>query len=187
MRRWALFGWVLVCSVACGGGNKEAASPTDSESMIAESEAAEKTGSGDEGADDSVRKAAGTPDAKGGPPPAGATQSADDATAVLELVVNDPELDPYLKLGEPGRFPLKISGSALPAGVKLVKATEPVQVVSGPKDKKDPVLVFTEVDISGKKASVRYRYDIEGIRGSANLTKGQYGWELTNSRVVENK
>ena len=186
MRRWALFVWVLVCSVACGGGNKEAASP-DAESESAESATAESTSTGDEGADDSVRKAAGTPDAKGGPPSAGATQSADDATAVLELVVNDPELDPYLKLGEPGRFPLKISGSALPAGVKLVKATEPVQIVSGPKDKKDPVLVFTEVDISGKKASVRYRYDIEGIRGSANLTKGQYGWELTNSRVVENK
>ncbi|HVR20236.1 MAG TPA: hypothetical protein VMS65_11085 [Polyangiaceae bacterium] len=186
MRRWALFGWVLFCSVACGGGNKEPASP-DAESESAESASAESTSSGDEGVDDSVRKAAGTPDAKGGPPPAGATQSADDATAVLELVVNDPELDPYLKLGEPGRFPLKISGSALPSGVKLVKATEPVQVVSGPKDKKDPVLVFTEVDISGKKASVRYRYDIEGIRGSANLTKGQYGWELTNSRVVENK
>jgi len=186
MRRWALFGWVLVCSVACGGENKEAASP-DAESESSESAAAESTSTGDEGADDSVRKAAGTPDAKGGPPPAGATQSADDATAVLELVVNDPELDPYLRLGEPGRFPLKISGSALPADVKLVKATEPVQVVSGPKDKKDPVLVFTEVDISGKKASVRYRYDIEGIRGSANLTKGQYGWELTNSRIVENK
>ena len=134
-----------------------------------------------------MRKSAGTPDAKGGPPSTSATQSGDDTTAVLELVVNDPELDPYPHLGEPGRFPLKISGSALPSGLKLVKATEPVQIVSGPKDKKDPVLVFTEIEISGKKASVRYRYDIEGIRGSANLTKGQYGWELTNSRVVENK
>ena len=132
-----------------------------------------------------VRNAAGTPDAKGGPQPE--AQSADDATAILELVVNDPELDPYLKLGEPGRFPLKISGSALPSGLKLVKNNEPVQVVAAPKDKKDAVLVVTEVDISGKKASVRYRYDIEGIRGSANLTKGQYGWELTNSRIVENK
>jgi hypothetical protein len=189
MRRWALYGWVLVCSVACGGGNKDAASPADSESDTSETANSQGAPDGDSGADDTsnVREAAGTPDAKGGPPPAGATQSADDTTAILELVVNDPELDPYLKLGEPGRFPLKISGSALPAGVKLVKATEPVQVVAGAKDKKDPVLVFTELQVSGKKASVRYRYDIEGIRGSASLTKGQYGWELTNSRVVENK
>jgi len=188
MRRWALITWMVLHSVACGGANKDAASPADADSEGTESSASE-TKSGDDGADDSsnVRKAAGTPDAKGGPPPASASQSTDDATAVLELVVNDPELDPYLHLGDPGRFPLKISGSALPANLKLEKATKPVEIVSGPKDKKDPVLVFTEIEISGKKASVRYRYDIEGIRGSANLTKGQYGWELTNSRVVENK
>jgi hypothetical protein len=185
MRRWALIGWVIFHSVACGGGNKDAASP-DAESESSETPASGETPGGD-AADDSsnVRKSAETPDAKGGPQPA--TQSADDATAVLELVVNDPELDPYLKLGEPGRFPLKISGSVLPSGLKLVKATEPVQIVAAPKDKKDAVLVFTEIEISGKKASVRYRYDIEGVRGSANLTKGQYGWELTNSRIVENK
>jgi hypothetical protein len=178
---------MVVCSVACGGGNKEAASAADAESESAES-APSETASGDAAGDDSnVRKAAGTPDAKGGPPPPSANQSTDDATAVLELVVNDPELDPYLKLGEPGRFPLKMSGSALPAGLKLVKSTEPVQIVAAPKDKKDAVLVVTEIEISGDKASVRYRYDIEGIRGSANLTKGQYGWELKNSRIVENK
>lgn len=189
MRRWALYCCVLVCSIACGGGNKDAASPADADSETEGTAASETAASGEDGAEDTsnVRKAAGTPDAKGGPAPDTATQSTDDATAILQLVVNDPELDPYLKLGEPGRFPLKVSGSALPAGVKLVKSTEPVQVVPGAKDKKDPVLVFTEVEISGKKASVRYRYDIEGIRGSASLTKGQYGWELTNSRVVENK
>jgi hypothetical protein len=178
---------MVVCSVACGGGNKEAASAADAEAESAESAPPETASRDEDAGDDNVRKAAGTPEAKGGPPSPSATQSADDTTAVLELVVNDPELDPYLKLGEPGRFPLKVSGSALPAGLKLVKATEPVQVVPGPKDKKDPVLVFTEIEISGAKASVRYRYDIEGIRGSANLTKGQYGWELKNSRIVENK
>jgi hypothetical protein len=192
MRRWArarLLGTLsILFSVACGGANKDAATPLDADSEGTES-APSETGGGDATGDDSsnVRKAAGTPDAKGGPPAPSATQSQDDTTAVLELVVNDPELDPYLKLGEPGRFPLKISGSSLPSGLKLVKATEPVQIVSGPKDKKDPVLVFTEIEVSAKKASVRYRYDIEGIRGSANLEKGDYGWELKNSRVVENK
>jgi hypothetical protein len=172
--------------IACGGPKKDAASPEEGSS-----ETSDGSDPGDRGASDSgdeksnERSAAGTPDAKGGPSPE--AQSADDATAVLELVVNDPELDPYLKLGEPGRFPLKIAGSSLPANLKLVKATKPVEIVSGAKDKKDPVLVFTEIEISGKKASVRYRYDIEGIRGSASLTKGQYGWELTQSRVVEHQ
>jgi hypothetical protein len=178
---------MVVCSVACGGGNMDAASPADAEPERTESTLPEGGGDDAAGEESNVRQSAGTPEAKGGPPPPSASQSGDDTTAVLELVVYDPELEPYLKLGEPGRFPLKVSGSALPAGLKLVKATEPVQVVSSPKDKKDPVLVFTEIDIAGNKASVRYRYDVEGIRGSANLTKGQYGWELKNSRIVENK
>jgi hypothetical protein len=185
MKRWALASMFLLL-IACGGGTKDPESPADAESDGTEATSPESKSGADETDDSSnVRKAAGTPDAKGGPAPAGAAQSGDDATAVLELVVNDPELDPYLKLGEPGRFPLKIAGSKLPGDLKLVKATEPVQIVSGPKDKKDPVLVFTDIEISGKKATVRYRYDIENVRGSANLTKGQYGWELTNSRVTQ--
>jgi len=174
--------------IACGGGTKDPESPANAESDGSEATASEGKSGADE-ADDSSneRKSAGTPDAKGGPPSTSATQSGDDATAILELVVNDPELDPYLKLGEPGRFPLKIAGTKLPGDLKLVKATEPVQIVSGPKDKGDPVLVFTDIEISGKKATIRYRYDIENVRGSANLTKGQYGWELTNSRVTQHK
>jgi hypothetical protein len=179
---------MVLLLVACGGGTKDPESPADAESDGTEATASEgKSGAEEIDDQDNVRKAAGTPDAKGGPAPAGASQSGDDATAVLELVVNDPELDPFLKLGEAGRFPLKIAGAKLPGDLKLVKANEPVQIVSGPKDKKDPVLVFTDIEVSGKKATVRYRYDIENVRGSANLTKGQFGWELTNSRVTQHQ
>lgn len=114
-----------------------------------------------------------------------ASQGGDDVQTVLQLAVDDPELDPYLKLGEPGRFPLKISGSSVPAGVQLVKATKPVEVVAGPAKKTDPVLVITNLEIEGSNASVSYRYDVEGIRGSATLKKGSHGWELVKSRIVE--
>ena len=99
--------------------------------------------------------------------------------------INDPELDQYLHLGEPGRFPLQLSGERLPSGLKLVKSTEPVKIVDAPKSKKDAVLVITEIDVQGDKASVRYRYDIEGIRGNVSLSKKAHGWELKNSRLVE--
>ncbi|HEX6764245.1 MAG TPA: hypothetical protein VF103_02180, partial [Polyangiaceae bacterium] len=77
MRRWALLTYVVLHSVACGGASKDAASPADAESEGSEAAAPEGK-SGDAASDDSsnVRKAAGTPDAKGGPGPA--TQSADD-------------------------------------------------------------------------------------------------------------
>jgi hypothetical protein len=100
-------------------------------------------------------------------------------------VIDDPELDSHLHLGEPGRFPLKIAGEKLPSGLKLVKATEPVKVSEPPQSKKDAVLVFTEIDIQGDKATVRYRYDVEGIRATVTLAKSSHGWELKNSRLVE--
>jgi hypothetical protein len=109
----------------------------------------------------------------------------DDVHAVLQLAVDDAELDPYLKLGEPGRFPLKIAGSAVPQNIELIKATKPVVVTTPPSSKKDAVLVVTEIDIKGNDATVSYRYDIEGIRGTAYLKKTPHGWELTRSRIVE--
>jgi hypothetical protein len=109
----------------------------------------------------------------------------DDVHAVLQLAVDDSELDPYLKLGEPGRFPLKIAGSAVPQNIEIIKATKPVVVTTPPSSKKDAVLVITEIAIKGNDATVSYRYDVEGIRGTAYLKKTPHGWELTRSRIVE--
>jgi hypothetical protein len=47
------------------------------------------------------------------------------------------------------------------------------------------VLEFTKVEVGAKKATVSFRYDIEGIRGTATLKKGEFGWELVKSRIVE--
>ncbi len=130
---------------------------------------------------DNVRQSAGDPKGTEASP----SSQGDDTHAILQLTVDDTELDQYLKLGEPGRFPLKIAGSAVPQNIELVKATKPVVVTSPPTSKKDPVLVVTDIDIKGNEASVSYRYDIEGIRGTAYLKKTAHGWELTRSRIVE--
>jgi hypothetical protein len=130
---------------------------------------------------DNVRQSAG--DAKG--TEAAPSSQGDDTHAILQLTVDDTELDQYLKLAEPGRFPLKIAGSAVPPNIELVKATKPVVVTSPPTSKKDAVLVVTDIDVKGNEASVSYRYDIEGIRGTAYLKKTPHGWELTRSRIVE--
>lgn len=131
--------------------------------------------------DDNVRQRAGDAKRSDEATPA----QGDDLHAVLQLTVEDAELDQYLKLGEPGRFPLKIAGSSVPPNVELMKATKPVVVSAPPASKKDAVLVFTDIDIKGNDATVSYRYDIEGIRGTAYLKKTPHGWELTRSRIVE--
>jgi hypothetical protein len=167
---------------ACGKPPAEAESPADESAEQASSgEGEAKAAEGD--ADDNVREA-GTlkSDSMAAAQPTG---PADDTLAVLQLTIDDPELDPYLKLGEPGRFPLKISGSSVPSGAALTKSAKPVEVVAAPAKKTDPVLVITGVEISGSTATVSYRYDIEGLRGTAYLKKGQRGWELSRSRIVE--
>ncbi len=168
---------VVLSAVACGGPAAPAAS----------AEAPPETGEAKPPAGDAAADAPAEADnaAASDKASSGAPASDDDVTKILQLVVDDPELDRYLHLGEPGRFPLQIAGEKLPSGVKLIKATEPVKVVDGPKSKKDAVLVVTEIDVQGDKATVRYRYDIEGIRGNVTLARAGHGWELKNSRLVE--
>jgi hypothetical protein len=47
------------------------------------------------------------------------------------------------------------------------------------------VLVFTEVKIDGDQASVRYRYDVEKVRGTASLKRVDGHWVLKRSSVSE--
>jgi hypothetical protein len=179
MRTWpiALLPLISSLALACGGPSEPAASPEAP---------AENAAAAPEGADD----AANADDAAAGDKPAAAASgpaSEDDVNAILQLVVDDPELDKVLHMEEPGRFPLQVAGDKLPSSIKVVKATKPVSVVGAPKSKKDAVLVFTEIDVQGDKATVRYRYDIEGVRGTVTLAKSPHGWELKSSRVVEHK
>jgi hypothetical protein len=172
---------LIALVLACGGP----AAPAESPEAPAADASADKPPT--EGGEADAAGKEGTSDAPSGDKPAAASAPASDeeVTAILQLVINDPELDQYLHLGEPGRFPLQLSGERLPSGLKLVKSTEPVKIVDAPKSKKDAVLVITEIDVQGDRASVRYRYDIEGIRGNVSLSKKAHGWELKNSRLVE--
>lgn len=168
---------LVALAVACGGPAAPAASP-EGPADTAEDAKAPATDAEAPAADTSE-----APSSEKGT--ASAPASEQEVAAILQLVVDDPELDRYLHLGEPGRFPLQLSGERLPSGLKLIKATEPVKIVDGPKSKKDAVLVVTEIDVQGDRATVRYRYDIESIRGNVTLAKTAHGWELKNSRLVE--
>jgi hypothetical protein len=165
---WSLCLWCLACGAPAAPAS--APEPTAEPPPGAEATPASDT------ADPTTTKA---------DPAASAPASDADLNAILQLVVDDPELDTHLHLGQAGRFPLQIAGERLPRELKLVKGNEPVKLVDSPKSKKDPVLVFTEIEVQGDKATVRYRYDVEGIRATVTLARGGHGWELKNSRLVE--
>ena len=102
--------------------------------------------------------------------------------ATAEKVVN---AGLHLHLDKPDRFPFRVAGSDLPQGIELTKATKPVVIVADPASEKKPVLVFTEIKVEGDEASVRYRYDVEKVRGASSLKKRDGHWVLTRSRVTE--
>ncbi len=161
--------------LGCGKGSAPAESPADETQTSVEAPSGEPAG-------EEKPAAGGAEESKGAAKDDGPS-TAEDLKTVLQLVLDDETLDPFLHLDQPGRFPLAISGPNLPEG--LTKSSKPVKVVSGTGSKKEPVLAFTEIDVKGKHATVKYRYDVEGIHGSAVLDKKEHGWELTRSKVIE--
>jgi hypothetical protein len=169
---------ILMFLVGCSGAGSQPDAPTDeSGGEPSGSEEAPSSSEASESAEGSAEKPASGGESKDAP------ASADDLRTVLQLVIDDESLDPFLHLDQPGRFPLAVSGPNLPDG--LTKSTKPVKIVEGTGSKKEAVLAFTKIEVQGKHATVQYRYDIEGVRGSATLDKKEHGWELTRSKVVE--
>lgn len=168
-----------LCLIACGPKAEPETASDAADETVETSEPAADSDAGENAEADMPASSDEPPPAAGGP------ASAEDAQKLLQLTLEDPELDGYLRLEEPGRFPLKISGD-LPPNLTLVKGAKPVEFVASP-DKGAAVLVITALEVRGKTATIRYRYDVEGVRGTATLTKTPHGWELSNSRIVQHQ
>lgn len=171
---------VAFALIGCASGQAEPASSPESVESEMEPAAAASEGQ----PEDAV-----SPDEKSaddaGQAASGGAASPEEIRQILQAVLDDEALQTHLKLEEPGRFPLQVAKRNVPAGIELIKSTEPAKIVDAPKDKKDPVLVFTEVSVGPNTASVRYRYDVEGVRGSCTLKRANGRWELTRSRITQ--
>ncbi len=175
------FIWGLLV-VACGGSaTPEPKSPEPESSTASESapkdDDAKAPSDGEKASSDAPKEDDASSSGKG--------TSEDELKTVLQLVLEDAELDKYLHLTEPGRFPLKVAGKDVPSTIALMKSGQPVKIVEGEPAKKDAVLVITNIEIAPPDATVGYRFDIEGVVGTAHLKKASYGWELKSSRIVE--
>jgi hypothetical protein len=170
--------------MACGGRGGSPEVPDEVPPSGARESPAGTSGGESEAGGEPAGASSTSPEAEGQrAPDEAADVSSEDLTKILQLVLDDEELSAFLKLSEPGRFPLKLAGKDLPSGV--AKGGKPVEIVDGPKSEKDAVLVITKLEIAGSTATVAYRYDVEGIRGTSRVTRGPSGWELKSSRIVE--
>lgn len=173
---------LLFCG-ACAGMNHEPESPEEWPQEQPSAAAAPSTAEASAPAADSDVEAEAEPAAASEKNSEPATQQ--DLEQALQVVIGDDALLSELKLEEPGRFPLKIAGDAVPAGLKLSARTEAVEVVSpGAQEGEQPVLVFTDIDLNAKQGTFKYRYEAEGVRGTTHVFKNSAGvWELKSSRV----
>lgn len=166
---------IFLLLVGCGGAKPEAETPAEEpppESALQERTAEPQ----DDAAEESSEEAGGSSD----------SLSPEDFQAALQLVIQDDALQTAMNLTEPGRFPIKISGEGLPSNLQLTAGEKAVEVVPTPADPKtEPVLVFSQVEVSGNRVSFKYRYDVEGVRGTSTVSKKDGIWELKASRISE--
>jgi hypothetical protein len=161
--------------LGCGGATPAAETPADEPppEALPEQSSADP---GDEGIEEATDEQAGSSD----------SLTPADFQAAPQLDIQDDALQTAMNLTEPGRFPIKISGEGLPANLKLTAGEKAVEVVATPEDpKKEAVLIFSKVEISGNRVSFKYRYDIEGVRGTSTVSKKDGVWELKASRISE--
>jgi hypothetical protein len=182
MTRWTLIALAMLLGCGASSNRKTADYPDDVDSDPTETSgtkpaaANQASAKGDD--EKGVRVTGGRDDAMTGQASGGG-----DTVAALQAVIDDEALEPYLHLDKPGRFPLVVAGSGVPEG--LTKSSQPVKMGSESDGKDKAVLVFTEISVSGNQATVRYRYDVEGVKGSCTLVKKDGRWEIKNSRVTQ--
>lgn len=172
----------LFCVVVtgCGGTTPPAEEPDPAQAQEERADVTEPTS--DEPADDGAVE---SPAADSESAASSTTLTDDELRDVIEQVLQDPGLDRHLHLDVRGRLPLKISGPGLPAKLEVTKGSYHVKVVDGPKDAKDPVVVFTRIERDGDAVRLRYRFDVEGISGSAVVFRKDGAWTLGSNRVIE--
>lgn len=84
----------------------------------------------------------------------------------------------------PGRRPLRVlSNEHVPDDAELHLFGQPVTRIAAPDP--EPYFVFTRADVSGDGAEIEFRYPVEGVRGSAVLTREAGSWRVVHSEVFE--
>lgn len=111
--------------------------------------------------------------------------SADDVRAVLQLLLNAPQLTHYYHFDvRPQRKPLHINNQTAtainPEGVTAVG--EAIKIVQG---RDQNALEITELLVDNDRAKVVFTFQVEGVIGSANFSKHQGVWHLDVINVAE--
>lgn len=110
---------------------------------------------------------------------------------ILQTVIDIPALQNSFRVADnPNRKPLYVEkNKVITKNLNLNKFGEPVKFASCDEIKKlgKPYMEFTRFDLNGDKAKVVFRYRVEGLEGTVNLSKTGDSWSVDNQKIDEVK
>ncbi|WP_299462325.1 hypothetical protein [uncultured Microscilla sp.] len=114
-----------------------------------------------------------------------------DTTQILQQIIDLPQLQPYYHSNLPERVPLVVeknqyvfAKSALKKFDKPVVFLAKTDLVSQ-NTKAYLTITKLAIDTQTKKATVEFKYPIEGIGGQASLVNSQGKWEVAKASIYE--
>jgi hypothetical protein len=130
------------------------------------------------------------PVATAAPPGATPAPAQTNAQAVLQAVLETPELQQYFHADKPGRAPLVMvlpSVTFLDPPPALVKFGAPVRWVTRAEAEQGngAYLEITAIELRDASATVQLRYRIEGVHGKVTLDKTAGGWAVKSADIAE--
>ncbi len=106
-----------------------------------------------------------------------------DFNAIVQLILDEPKLEPYLKQRKPLHL---VENKFTKTATKLTKFGEPVVVMEAFKMPKDsPVLDIPEATFEKDSARVHFVYEAEKLKGDVSLRKEPAGWQIQTFDLVQ--
>jgi len=114
------------------------------------------------------------------------TEHASAVQAILQLVIDLPQLQPFLHPELPDRTPLVlIQTQEISPSLALKKFGHAVLIREMRAAQGKPFLHVTHLDVSGSKATVRLQYAVEGVSGEVELKEKDGVWSVEKARIWE--
>ena len=107
-------------------------------------------------------------------------------TAIVEQVINHPDVEQFLHPDMPGRVPLVLSCHLVDPHLSLRKFGKSVRVVADAQRKKGVAcLRFTQFTLKHNVATVEVQYSVEGMKGRFRFQRDGVLWRLLKAGVWE--
>ena len=114
------------------------------------------------------------------------TLSPADLQPLVKQTLDLPELAQYWHPDKPGRDPLHIvKHPALGDPPKLKMFGDPVVWIDPAGKKNGPSFELTSIEATARRVVIKFRFDAEGVQGSAEFAKRGDRWSLDKHSVAE--